>query len=438
MNGRTLLSTMLLVAPLLYAAPVSAQKMAIVGGFLIDGNGGPPILDAVVLIEGDRITHVGTVADTEVPGDAKVVNANGYSVLPGLNDCHVHLMIVGHGRYDQYFPRYRERMREIMPISARQLLMHGVTSARDVGGPLEESIWLKNEIESGRVPGPRLFVSGPFIQKTARADQDYFRTLVNGADDARMKTRRLINAGVDLIKVTQADQLTPEERRAIASEAKNAGLHIAAHGYTATELQAAVEMGANSIEHVNARPLPEYPEESVRLMAENGVYSCFTSVVSMVYDITEQFPARLDRQVLKDDLPPDIYDDVRNSLRFPSRLDYFKSKRELSRYHAAKLRQLYNGGVRIVVGSDSGTPMNFHYDSTINEMELLVEYGMPPMDVIISATRLPAELYGKGRELGTIEPGKYADVIVVDGNPLVHMNVLKNIVHVIKNGVQYK
>jgi imidazolonepropionase-like amidohydrolase len=99
---------------------------------------------------------------------------------------------------------------------------------------------------------------------------------------------------------------------------------------------------------------------------------------------------------------------------------------------------LWEGGVRILVGTDSGTPMNFHYESTWQEMDLLVRYGMPPMKVISAATRLPAQLYGLGNELGTIEPGRLADIIVVAGNPLRDMSALSNVIHVIKGGVQYR
>jgi imidazolonepropionase-like amidohydrolase len=138
--------------------------------------------------------------------------------------------LVGHGEYDDYFPRYGDRLRELMPISVRELLVAGVTSARDLGAPLDDILWLKREIAEGRLPGPRMFVSGPFIQKTTGPSQALFRWTVDGEADARAKTRQLIDAGVDLIKVIQADALTPAERRAISEEARRAGLHIAAHG----------------------------------------------------------------------------------------------------------------------------------------------------------------------------------------------------------------
>jgi imidazolonepropionase-like amidohydrolase len=430
------------------ASTAPAGKLAIVGGFLIDGNGGVPIQNSVVLIERDRITHVGTVSDTDIPSDAKVIDARGLTVSPGLNDAHVHVMLVGHGVYDEYFPKYGKRFREVMPISTKELLMAGVTSARDLGAPLQDIVWLKKQIESGAVVGPRLFISGPFLQHSLPPAQgtstaydsrlqDSFRWPVNGADDATAKVRQLVDAGVDLIKVIQIGELTSAERRAIGAEAKKSGRHIAVHASTLEEVRAAVELGANSIEHVGGGGKPRLDDEVVRLIIENGIYSVPTSVVSKIYNITEAFPARLDNQGLKADLPGPIYQDVRGSLDFFSRLNYFAG-RASNQHHAAKIMQLYNGGGRILIGTDSGTPMNFHYESTWQEMDLLCQYGMPPMAVIQAATKVPALLYGRGRELGTIEPGRLADIIVVDGNPLVRMSAYKDVVHVIKGGVQYK
>ena len=423
-------------------------KLAIVGGYLIDGNGGPPIQNSVVLTERDRITHVGTVADTKIPADAKVIDARGLTVSPGLNDAHVHVMLVGHGVYDEYFPKYTKSFRELMPVSTKELLLSGVTSARDLGAPLQDIIWLKKEIEAGRILGPRLFVSGPFLQHslppatgTSTAFdsrvQDSFRWPVNGPADAQAKTKQLIDAGVDVIKVIQIGELTSAERLAIRGEARKAGKHIAVHASTYDEVKAAVELGANSIEHVGAGGKPLIEDETLRLIVDNGIYSVPTSVVSKIYNITEQSPARLDNLRLKSDLPAPVYQDVRSSLDYFSRLNYFAG-RASNRYHAAKIMQIYNGGGRVVVGTDSGTPMNFHYESTWQEMDLLVQYGMPPMAVIQAATKVPALLYGRGRELGTIEPGRLADIIVIEGNPLARMSAYKDVVHVIKGGVQYK
>jgi len=430
------------------ASPVPGQEpaggtVAIVGGFLLDGTDGPPVDDAVVLVRGERIVSVGSLNGTQIPADARIIEADGYTVLPGLGDTHVHTMIVGHGVYDEYFPAYESRFREIMPISARQLLEAGVTSARDLGAPLVDALWLRAEIEAGRLPGPRMFVSGPFLQKSlppARGTsydssiQDSFRWAVDGPEDARRKTRELVSAGVDVIKVIQLAQLSADERQAIAEEARRAAKPIAVHANTLEEVRQAADMGAASIEHVGARPEPRYPDETIRLMAEHGIRASFTSIVQRVYDITTEFPERVDDPRLRSDLPADLYADVISSIRRPSRLNYFSGAKTHNRHHDAKIRQLYEGGVQIVVGTDSGTPMNFHYESTWQEMDLLVRAGIPPLEVIGMATRHPALLNGVGDQLGTIEPGKLADVIMVRGNPLRHMSALADVVLVMKGG----
>lgn len=419
--------------------------LAVVGGRLIDGNEGPALQNSVVLVSGSRITRVGTVDDTEIPAGVEVVDADGYTVMPGLSDAHVHTMIVGHGVYDAYFPAYRDRFREIMPISARELLMSGVTSARDLGAPLRDALWLRDEIEAGRLAGPRLFVSGPFLQATLPAGagasydsrvQSSFRWAVDGPEDARAKARRLVDAGVDVLKVIQLDRLTAGERSAIADVGREAGLPIAVHAYSVEEVRMAAEMGAASIEHVGAGRKPRYPDETVRLMADHGIYAVPTSVVDRVLDLTLAFPERLDAPRLRRDLPEDLYRDVRASLRFFTRLDYFEGDIDDGRNGAEKIPQLFEGGVPLAVGTDSGTPMNFHYESTWREMALLVEYGIPPMKVLTMATREPARLYGVGDDLGTVEPGKLADIIVVDGDPLTDMGSLSpnRVVHVIRDG----
>ena len=453
-SGRLLLAACLMVGLMLHGVPEglgaqSSDQLAIVGGYLIDGQEGVPIQNSVVLVEGDRITHVGTVSDTEIPADARVIDANGLTVMPGLNEAHAHLFIIGHGFYDEYFPRYMGRWREIMEIAARQLLMAGVTSARDLGAPLEDALYIRDEINAGRMVGPRLFVSGPFLQKSLPAAlgtsydsrvQAFFRWTVDGPEDARRKAQQLVDAGVDLLKVIQLSQLTREERMAIGEVAQEAGLHIAVHASTVEEVGQAAEMGANSIEHMGGRPYPLYPEETIRLMADNNIVASVTSMVSKVYDITTEYPERLDNPQLKADLPADMYEDVRGSLDFFSRLNYFSGAKDSNAHHPAKVKQLYENGIRLVIGTDSGTPMNFHYESTWQEMDLFVRYGIPPMKVISMATKFPALLYREFDDLGTIEPGKLADIIVVNGNPLRNMAALEqnNVIHVIKGGVEYK
>ena len=156
----------LMVILIIFSSLGYSQKKALVGGTLIDGYGNTPIQDSVILIDGEVITEIGTVGSIEIPKDYELISTEGMSVLPGLWDMHVHLMINGHSDYDYWDKTYPSLFKDvIMPSSANQLLLAGVTSARDLGGPLDESIEVRDKINEGLIPGPTLYVSGPFIQK---------------------------------------------------------------------------------------------------------------------------------------------------------------------------------------------------------------------------------------------------------------------------------
>ncbi len=233
---------------------------ALVGGTLVDGFGGRPIRNSVVLIEGERISAVGQVGALAVPAGAEVISTEGMSVLPGLWDMHVHLMINGHSDYahwDKTYPAQFEPV--IMPASAKQLLLAGVTSARDLGGPLEASIAVRNRINSGRIPGATVYVSGPFIQKAPYPGTEAFRWGVSGADDARAKVRRLADAGVNVIKLIDQDQMTLDELSAVVGEAHQRGLPVVAHAHRPEEIRRGLGAGVDCFEHTGLASAPEYP-----------------------------------------------------------------------------------------------------------------------------------------------------------------------------------
>ena len=155
---------------------------ALVGGTLIDGFGSTPIRNSVVIIEGERIKAVGQVGTLNVPPNAEIISTEGMTVLPGLWDMHVHLMINGHSDYTHWDKTYPPMMESvIMPASAKQLLLAGVTSARDLGGPLKASIAVRDRIKKGEIPGPTMYVSGPFIQHEPYPGTEYVRWGVNGS-----------------------------------------------------------------------------------------------------------------------------------------------------------------------------------------------------------------------------------------------------------------
>jgi imidazolonepropionase-like amidohydrolase len=433
-----------LVAALFLAVTVAlgiqAQPLVLAGGRLIDGYGGPPIENAVVIIEGNRIKAVAREGSIAIPAGARVIDTNGYTVMPGMMDMHVHLMIVGHGNYEHWDATYPAKFRDvIMPISAKQLLMAGVTTARDLGAPLEDIVAVKNRINRGEIPGPRLFVSGPFLQKSNTPLTAKFRWVVNGPEDARKKVQTIVAGGADVIKLIDQDQMTIEEVKAIVDEAHKHGKHVAAHAHRSEEIRQGLRAGVDCFEHTGLATKPGYDEDVLQMMRERNatLYWCPTIEGLFLFEETKRNPERIDDQRLKADLPPDIYKDVHDSIRDVAHLDYFRLVSRRVPTLPNKFRQLRESGVTIVVGTDSGIPLNFHFDSTWRELKTMVDLGMPPMEAIRAATYWPAQLL-KQPDLGTIAPGKLADVIVVDGDPLTDMTALRHVVHVVKDGKVFK
>jgi len=163
--ARPFLALLLALPLVVLAAAPAPKKTALVGGRLIDGWGGAPVNRSVILIDGERITAVGTIDTLPVPAGYEVVSTTGMSVLPGLWDSHVHTMLLGHSDYTHWDKAYPARFAsEIMPAAAHQLLLAGVTSACDLGAPLADSLSIRDRIARGEIPGPTLYVSGPFIQ----------------------------------------------------------------------------------------------------------------------------------------------------------------------------------------------------------------------------------------------------------------------------------
>jgi imidazolonepropionase-like amidohydrolase len=184
----------------LLSANSFAQTKALVGGTLIDGWGGKPLQNSVIIIEGERIKAVGQIGSIDIPKNAEIISTEGMSVIPGLWDMHVHLMINGHSDYTHWDKTYLKLAKDvIMPASAHQLLMAGVTSARDLGGPLGPSLSVRDRINKGEIPGPTMYMSGPFIQHEAYPGTAEFRWGVKGEADGREKVRQLAKAGVNCI-----------------------------------------------------------------------------------------------------------------------------------------------------------------------------------------------------------------------------------------------
>jgi len=438
-----MVSALALVAGL----PAFGASMALVGGTLIDGFGSAPVHNSVILVDGEKISAVGTIETLPVPDGTEIVSTEGMTVLPGLWDMHVHLMINGHSDYeywDKTYPPLFESV--IMPASAKQLLLAGVTSARDLGGPLEESLAVRDAVNRGEIPGPTLFVSGPFIQKAPYPGTEQFRWGVDSPEDAREKVRRLANAGVDVIKLIDQDQMSMEEVRAVVDEAHEQGLTVAAHAHRPEEIRRGIIAGVDCFEHTGLATAPEYPSDVLEAVRERtaqmnlGPLFWVPTVEGLFnYDYTKEYREMLDDPSWHEGLPEEVIVDIRQSIEHPDQLPYFQITSDRKPTLKRKIQQLRDAGVKLLIGTDSGIPMKFHSQSTWNELDIWVrEMGISPMETIRSATYWPAVLMGVEDEVGTVTPGKYADIIAVRGDVLRYINLLQRVDIVVKHGVRYK
>lgn len=441
--------------------PPPGKPIALVGGTLIDGTGSAPVRNSVVLIRGDRIEKVGTVGSLAVPAGYDQIPTEGMTVLPGLWDLHVHLMYAGHpnGRY--WFDTYTSQFeRVIMPAAAQQMLLAGVTAVRDLAAPAREIIAVKKRIASGEIPGPTLYVAGPALTKGGNPNA--VQTVsVSGADDARTKTRQLIEQGVDWIKVLNAEQMSAEEFKAIADEAHARGRKVAAHAFSETEIRMGLAAGIDDFQHLRTQT-PEYAPDIAALIRER-----VTKGPPLYWTVTAGGNGQLNAAYLASNpefledpanfigLPPEIVADVRKAIAGRTggaggpppgggrgaggRGGPAQSQDEINTIVKRKVAQVRDLGVELVFGTDVGSWGEVTAQATWMEADLWVrELGMDPMTVLRKMTLDAARMMGADRESGSVAEGKYADVIAVRGDPLRHIDVLRAPAVVIKLGRRYK
>ena len=445
MTKKILLYGFLLISLHLLSQPNSVT--ALVGGTLIDGYGGEPIKNSIILVEGAKITAVGRMGELPIPAQAEIISTEGMSVLPGLWDMHVHTMINGHADYSYWDKTYPPLFQEvIMPASAKQLLMAGVTSARDLGAPLEASIAVRDAINRGEIPGATLYVSGPFIQHRPYPGTEEFRWGVEGPEDGRKKIRKLANARVDIIKLIDQDQMTMEELRAVVDEAHKNNLKVVAHAHRPEEIRRGLQVGVDCFEHTGLSSAPRYPEDIMDMIRERTaqmnlgpLFWCPTVEGLFNYEYVRDNPEMLDNDSWHLGLPDSVVADIKQSIAHPDRLPYFQLTPSRKPTLETKINQLIEAGVVLMVGTDSGIPMKFHSQSTWHELDVWVnEFGIDPMYAIRAATYWPALWTGVADSVGTITPGKYADIIAVKGDVLRYISLLQDVDMVIKHGKRYK
>ena len=412
------------------------HPVAFVGGMLLDGYEARAIHHSVVVIDNGHIVAEGSKHDTKIPENAVIIDTSGKTVMPGLIDAHVHVDLIGHGDYDRYY-RFlggMERLNEVMPIAAKQMLRAGVTSAIDLGTPLQ-ILGLRERIRKGEIPGPRLTVSGPWITRVyLEGVPDEYQIIIDSPRQAAQRTRELIAQGSDIIKTWVG--LTEDDYRAVVEEAHRQKVKVHAHLYRPEAIHAAIAAGVDVFQHVGSARNPPYDDDLLSEIAHKSIPVVQTiSHRIWVYPATVAFPERLYDPVHKKDMPADIYAEVIDSFENFHRLSYFHDIGRETRNSVIAARQFIEAGAYIGVGTDAASPLNFHTEAIWREMSALVDSGMTPIEVISAATKTNAEILGQFDQLGTIEAGKVADLIVVDGNPLADINALAYVNIVVKDGV---
>lgn len=438
---------------LVAGAPAGAQRpatpslVALVGGTLIDGFGSTPLRNSVVLIEGERIKAVGQVGSLAVPAGAEVISTDGMSVLPGLWDMHVHTMLNGHPDYDHWDKTYVNRLEtEIMPASAKQLLMAGVTSARDLGAPLEASVNVRKAINSGALLGATLYVSGPFIQHEPYPGTDFFRWGVTGVEDARAKVNRLADAGVDVIKLIDQDLMNESEVAAVVDQAHKRGLPVVAHAHRPDEIRLGFKYGVDDFEHTGLATAPEFPADVIDMleartaqMSKGPFFWTPTLTPLWNYEYMRDNPEMLDDPSWQVGLAADTVADIKAALRHPDQFPYYQLSPARKPTLKRKFEQLRNAGATLMIGTDNGVPMMFQSQTTWMEMDIWVrELGVPAMDAIRAATYWPSVMMKRDKDVGTVSAGKIADIIAVRGDVLRYIDLLQRVDLVVKHGKRVK
>ncbi len=415
--------------------------LVIEGGTLIDGTGENPVRDAVVVIEGNRIKEVGTMGSISYPAGARVINGEGKTILPGLIDAHVHISAYMHPLF----------------------LHYGVTTIVDTANPTDWILAQREALRRGRIVGPRLFATGDIIDgppentnQTTLALRSDYRIHTHTVEEARQAARDLIRKGVDALKVYEG--LGTESLKAVVEEAHNAGMEVVGHVHDARD---AALVGMNFIEHLD--PIIHSalgdPARMQAILEERGSIrnaladvdpSLFDPLIELLVRNGVYFNPTLTRP------QPDSrewHDVAGNLLRDPSTRFITDARREhwLAQVQAGRttpdtesvrktqefIRRFAQAGGKIITGPDTGarsSATNLAGLAMHVEMEALVNSGLTPMQAILASTKWPAEFMRKEADLGTIEPGKLADVILVEGDPLADIRNTQYVRTVILDG----
>jgi imidazolonepropionase-like amidohydrolase len=405
------------------------QKLkAIKAGRFVDVINGKVLTNQIILINNDTIVNIG--ASLVIPSDAEIIDLGNATVLPGLIDCHTHL--TGEPSGDYYGDIFRKTAVDFAmsaPIYAKRTLEAGFTTCRDVGAGDLIDISLRNAINEGIIAGPRMYVAtfalgatgghsdltgfNPNISWKGNPD---FTGVANGADEIRKRVRNNIKWGADVIKFCAtagvlseeesvgAPQYSAEEMKVLVDEAHMWGKKVAAHAHGTEGIHRAVLAGVNSIEHGSVMNA-----ETLQLMKQKGTW--YVPTVYVGEYVIQEFA--------KKGYPEKILNKARMILPLL----------------AGSFSDAVKAGVKIAYGTDAGV---FPHGLNARQFSYMVKYGLTTMQAIQTATVNAADLLGLKEKTGSIEKGKYADIIAVTGNPLDNISILQHVSFVMKGGVVYK
>jgi imidazolonepropionase-like amidohydrolase len=420
------------LAFLLSTGTAFAGDIVVHAGRLIDGIDVTPRTNVSVLIHDDRIVSV--EQGFKSPAGAQVIDLSQSTVLPGLIDCHVHITHQSDGGNPIVESVTRSSFDSAVRATtyARRTLLAGFTSVRDVGALSAGGvvIALKKAIVEGIVEGPRMWVAGPMLGPTGgHSDRrngfdpeisfpNETDNIVNSPEDGRRIVRRLRQEGVDLIKIMPSggvlsigddpslQLMADDEIAAVITTAHSLGLKVAAHAHGKKAIDTVVRLGVDSIEHGSYAD-----DESFSLMKQQGTYLVPTLLVAQTaYDMAKNHPEQLNPSAAAKAL--EVTPHIKQT------------------FHSA-----YNAGVKIAFGTDQGLAP---HGRNAREFALMVGAGMKPVDAIAAATASAADLIGDKQDIGSVQQGRYADLVAVDGDPLTDITILEHVQFVMKGGVVYK
>jgi imidazolonepropionase-like amidohydrolase len=406
-----------------------AVKMVYIrAGHLFDATSDQLRENMVIVVADERIQSIGPASAITIPAGATVVDLSHATVLPGLIDCHTHLGARA-DRYDEIYNFKDTPFQSAFAgvVNARRTLEAGFTSVRDVGSLPFLAVDLRNSINEGLIPGPRIVASGPAITITGgHGDLNNFSpqtrvsmfpeerdfAIADGVDQVRHVVRAQVKYGVDVIKILAsggvlskgdspgAPQFTFEELKAAADEAHMAGRKIAAHAHGTQAIKNAILAGIDSIEHASL-----IDDEGIRLAKDRGVY-----------------------------LVMDIYNDdyiLGKAVEFGLPKENVEKEKMVGRVQRENFQKAVKAGAKMAFGTDAGV---YPHGDNARQFFYMVKFGMTPAQAIRAATSSAADLIGRAKDVGTIEPGKFADLIAVTGDPLQDVRALEHVGFVMKGG----